>query len=151
MKKNYFAIAAILISVTVGFYAASLYFTAQNEKTSLQIVEFVQVTMDTYLSAQDETFFRQHCSEEYNAILTSADLAQYVKAMEYLGAYRQILAINSDSENLMAPTSPSESSFNLVVETEFEADTANLLLELVMEDGDWKINRFSIQAQVLMI
>lgn len=41
--------------------------------------------------------------------------------------------------------------FYLVVETGFENGTANLLLELVMEEGNWKINRFGLQAQALTI
>ena len=151
MNKTYLSLFAVLISIVAGFFVTSVYFKKQDEQTSTQIVEFVQVTMDNFLSSHDENYFRQHCTQQYNAILKDSDLAQYLKLLDYLGTYKQIIAIRSDTENLMTRSDSVDEIFYLVVETGFENGTANLLLELVMEEGNWKINRFGLQAQALTI
>jgi hypothetical protein len=151
MNKTYFVLFAVFISVVAGFFVTSVYFKKQNEETSTQIVEFVQVTMDSFLSSHDTDYFRQHCSQAYNAILKDSDLAQYLRLLNYLGTYKQIIAIQSDTENLMTRSDSVDVIFYLVVETGFENATANLLLELVMEADSWKINRFGLQAQALTI
>ena len=151
MNKTYLSLFAVLISIVAGFFVTSVYFKKQDEQTSTQIVEFVQVTMDNFLSSHDENYFRQHCTQQYNAILKDSDLAQYLKLLDYLGTYKQIIAIRSDTENLMTRSDSVDEIFYLVVETGFENGIANLLLELVMEEGNWKINRFGLQAQALTI
>ena len=151
MNKTSLSLFAVLINIVAGFFVTSVYFKTQDEETSMQIVEFVQVTMDNFLSSHDENYFRQHCTQQYNAILKDSDLAQYLKLLDYLGTYKQIIAIRSDTENLMTRSDSVDEIFYLVVETGFENGTANLLLELVMEEGNWKINRFGLQAQALTI
>ncbi len=94
----------------------------------MQIVEFVQVTMDNFLSSHDENYFRQHCTQQYNAILKDSDLAQYLKLLDYLGTYKQIIAIRSDTENLMTRSDSVDEIFYLVVETGFENGIANFFL-----------------------
>ena len=151
MNKTSLSLFAVVINIVAGFFVTSVYFKTQDEETSMQIVEFVQVTMDNFLSSHDENYFRQHCTQQYNAILKDSDLAQYLKLLDYLGTYKQIIAIRSDTENLMTRSDSVDEIFYLVVETGFENGTANLLLELVMEEGNWKINRFGLQAQALTI
>ena len=128
MNKTYLALFAVLISIVAGFFATSVYFKTQDEETSMQIVEFVQVTMDNFLSSHDENYFRQHCTQQYNAILKDSDLAQYLKLLDYLGTYKQIIAIRSDTENLMTRSDSVDEIFYLVVETGFENGTANFFL-----------------------
>lgn len=128
MNKTYFVLFAVFISVVAGFFVTSVYFKTQDEETSMQIVEFVQVTMDNFLSSHDENYFRQHCTQQYNAILKDSDLAQYLKLLDYLGTYKQIIAIRSDTENLMTRSDSVDEIFYLVVETGFENGTANFFL-----------------------
>ncbi len=151
MNKTYIAVFAVLISIVAGFFASSVYFKTQDEETSTQIVEFVQETMDNFLSSHDANYFRQHCTEEYNALLKDSHLAQYFKLLDYLGSYEKILAVRSDSDSQFSDTSSSKEGYFLVVETQFQVDTANILLELVREEERWKINKFSVQARVLNI
>ncbi len=151
MNKTYIALFAVFLSIVAGFIATSLYFKEQDETTTAEIVEFVQVTMNSFLSNHDQDYFRQHCSQQYNAILKDSDLAQYLNLLDYMGSYRQIVAIRSDSENLIPRSGPDDEGFYLVVETAFEAGTANVLLELVKEGEHWKINSFGVQAQSLTI
>jgi len=128
MNKTYLSLFAVLISIVAGFFVTSVYFKKQDEQTSTQIVEFVQVTMDNFLSSHDENYFRQHCTQQYNAILKDSDLAQYLKLLDYLGTYKQIIAIRSDTENLMTRSDSVDEIFYLVVETGFENGTANFFL-----------------------
>ena len=128
MNKTYSSLFAVLINIVAGFFVTSVYFKTQDEETSMQIVEFFQVTMDNFLSSHDENYFRQHCTQQYNAILKDSDLAQYLKLLDYLGTYKQIIAIRSDTENLMTRSDSVDEIFYLVVETGFENGTANFFL-----------------------
>ena len=128
MNKTSLSLFAVLINIVAGFFVTSVYFKKQDEQTSTQIVEFVQVTMDNFLSSHDENYFRQHCTQQYNAILKDSDLAQYLKLLDYLGTYKQIIAIRSDTENLMTRSDSVDEIFYLVVETGFENGTANFFL-----------------------
>jgi hypothetical protein len=128
MNKTSLSLFAVLINIVAGFFVTSVYFKTQDEETSMQIVEFVQVTMDNFLSSHDENYFRQHCTQQYNAILKDSDLAQYLKLLDYLGTYKQIIAIRSDTENLMTRSDSVDEIFYLVVETGFENGTANFFL-----------------------
>jgi hypothetical protein len=128
MNKTSLLLFAVLINIVAGFFVTSVYFKTQDEETSMQIVEFVQVTMDNFLSSHDENYFRQHCTQQYNAILKDSDLAQYLKLLDYLGTYKQIIAIRSDTENLMTRSDSVDEIFYLVVETGFENGTANFFL-----------------------
>jgi len=128
MNKTHISLFAVLINIVAGFFVTSVYFKTQDEETSMQIVEFVQVTMDNFLSSHDENYFRQHCTQQYNAILKDSDLAQYLKLLDYLGTYKQIIAIRSDTENLMTRSDSVDEIFYLVVETGFENGTANFFL-----------------------
>jgi len=128
MNKTQLSLFAVLINNVAGFFVTSVYFKTQDEETSMQIVEFVQVTMDNFLSSHDENYFRQHCTQQYNAILKDSDLAQYLKLLDYLGTYKQIIAIRSDTENLMTRSDSVDEIFYLVVETGFENGTANFFL-----------------------
>ncbi len=151
MNKTYLALFAVFLSIVTGFIATSLYFKKQDEATTAEIVEFIEITMDTFLSNHDQDYFRQHCSQQYNAILKDSDLAQYLKLLDYMGSYQQIVAIRSDSENLITRSGPDDEGFYIVVESAFETGTANILLEFVMEGDNWKINSFGVQAQALTI
>lgn len=128
MNKTSLSLFAVLINIVAGFFVTSVYFKTQDEETSMQIVEFVQVTMDNFLSSHDENYFRQHCTQQYNAILKDSDLAQYLKLLDYLGTYKQIIAIRSDTENLMTRSDSVDEIFYLVVENGFENGTANFFL-----------------------
>jgi len=128
MNKTSLSLFAVVINIVAGFFVTSVYFKTQDEETSMQIVEFVQVTMDNFLSSHDENYFRQHCTQQYNAILKDSDLAQYLKLLDYLGTYKQIIAIRSDTENLMTRSDSVDEIFYLVVETGFENGTANFFL-----------------------
>jgi len=128
MNKTSLSLFAVLINIVAGFFVTSVYSKTQDEETSMQIVEFVQVTMDNFLSSHDENYFRQHCTQQYNAILKDSDLAQYLKLLDYLGTYKQIIAIRSDTENLMTRSDSVDEIFYLVVETGFENGTANFFL-----------------------
>jgi hypothetical protein len=128
MNKTSLSLFAVLINIVAGFFVTSVYFKTQDEETSMQIVEFVQVTMGNFLSSHDENYFRQHCTQQYNAILKDSDLAQYLKLLDYLGTYKQIIAIRSDTENLMTRSDSVDEIFYLVVETGFENGTANFFL-----------------------
>jgi hypothetical protein len=128
MNKTSLSLFAVLINIVAGFFVTSVYFKTQDEETSMQIVEFVQVTMGNFLSSHDENYFRQHCTQQYNAILKDSDLAQYLKLLDYLGTYKQIIAIRSDTENLMTRSDSVDEIFYLVVENGFENGTANFFL-----------------------
>lgn len=128
MNKTSLSLFAVLLNIVAGFFVTSVYFKTQDEETSMQIVEFVQVTMDNFLSSHDENYFRQHSTQQYNAILKDSDLAQYLKLLDYLGTYKQIIAIRSDTENLMTRSDSVDEIFYLVVETGFENGTANFFL-----------------------
>jgi hypothetical protein len=128
MNKTSLSLFAVLLNIVAGFFVTSVYFKTQDEETSMQIVEFVQVTMDNFLSSHDENYFRQHSTQQYNAILKDSDLAQYLKLLDYLGTYKQIIAIRSDTENLMTRSDSVDEIFYLVVENGFENGTANFFL-----------------------
>lgn len=112
MNKTYFVLFAVFISVVAGFFVTSVYFKKQNEETSTQIVEFVQVTMDSFLSSHDTDYFRQHCSQAYNAILKDSDLAQYLRLPNYLGTYKQSLPFLKSILGTHAPRTYGKNSIN---------------------------------------
>lgn len=141
----------VVVSVVIGFFVSRFFFYDKEAGDAIQGIEFAEVMLNQFLDTVDEQYFLENSSAYYKDQMTSGELDFIITSLSALGPFRNILSISRDVEKPMAADTNSNSQIFLVADTEFENDRAILYIELIKENDNWKINKFIVQAQMLMV